>query len=135
MRGPRTGQGAASGGVGYLSRAMAADPTTAANDPGNDGAGVAGPVCGNCGTPLLGDYCYRCGQPIKGLVRHFGSIMGDFLDSVFNIDARFPHTIWPLFARPGRLVKARLKVKSPAFSLKVVVAIPSRRKSAPALTW
>ena len=103
MRGPRTGQGAASGGVGYLSRAMAADPTTAANDPGNDGAGVAGPVCGNCGTPLLGDYCYRCGQPIKGLVRHFGSIMGDFLDSVFNIDARFPHTIWPLFARPGFL--------------------------------
>jgi hypothetical protein len=59
--------------------------------------------CENCGEPLLGGYCYRCGQPIKGLVRHFGSIMGDFLDSVFNIDARFPHTIWPLFAKPGYL--------------------------------
>jgi hypothetical protein len=59
--------------------------------------------CENCGTPLLGEHCYRCGQPIKGLVRHFTSILGDFLDSVFNIDARFPHTIWPLFAKPGYL--------------------------------
>ena len=78
-----------------------------ANDPTPTTAPVAaspgGRACENCGAVLLGDYCYRCGQPIKGLVRHFSSIMGDFLDSVFNIDARFPHTIWPLFARPGYL--------------------------------
>ncbi len=84
---------------------MASDPTPSEPIPtGADTAtAVAGRPCENCGTPLLGDHCYRCGQPVKGLVRHFTSIMGDFLDSVFNIDARFPHTIWPLFAKPGFL--------------------------------
>ena len=61
------------------------------------------PACQNCGTPLLGEHCYRCGQPVKGLVRHFSSILGDFFDSVFNIDARVFRTLWPLFARPGYL--------------------------------
>ena len=61
------------------------------------------PACQNCGVPLLGEHCYACGQPTKGLVRHFGSIVGDFLDTVFNIDARVFRTLWPLFARPGFL--------------------------------
>jgi hypothetical protein len=61
------------------------------------------PVCQNCGTPLLGPHCYRCGQPVNGLVRHFSSIVGDFLDSVLNIDARVFRTLWPLFARPAAL--------------------------------
>jgi len=60
-------------------------------------------ACQNCGTPLLGEHCYACGQPVKGLVRHFSSILGDFLDSVFNIDARVFRTLWPLWARPGYL--------------------------------
>jgi hypothetical protein len=61
------------------------------------------PTCGNCGTPLRGRYCYACGQPVTGLVRHFGSVLGDVLDSLFNIDARVPHTLLPLYLRPGRL--------------------------------
>jgi hypothetical protein len=85
----------------YLSRAMAHDPNPTSVEPA--AASEAGRACENCGATLLGDYCYRCGQPTKGLVRHFSSILGDFLDSVFNIDARFPHTIWPLFAKPGYL--------------------------------
>lgn len=68
--------------------------------PARDAAPAA---CQNCGTPLLGEHCYACGQPVKGLVRHFTSILGDFLDSVFNIDARVFRTLWPLFARPGFL--------------------------------
>ncbi|BCT92019.1 hypothetical protein LYSHEL_10430 [Lysobacter helvus] len=60
-------------------------------------------ACQNCGTPLLGEHCYRCGQPVKGLVRHFSSIIGDFLDSVLNIDARVFRTLWPLFSKPGYL--------------------------------
>lgn len=80
---------------------MANDPTPTTEPVAEPAPG--GRACENCGKPLLGDYCYQCGQPIKGLVRHFSSIMGDFLDSVFNIDARFPHTIWPLFAKPGYL--------------------------------
>src|SRR5690606_30508339 len=61
--------------------------------------------CENCGTELLGPHCYKCGQPVNGLVRHFGSLVGDFFDSVFDLDARTPRTLWPLFARPGYLTQ------------------------------
>lgn len=60
-------------------------------------------TCENCGAALLGQHCYSCGQPTKGLVRHFGSILGDFFDTVLNIDSRVLRTLWPLFARPGYL--------------------------------
>lgn len=60
-------------------------------------------ACKNCGAPLYGKYCYACGQPTTGLVRHFGSIMSDVADSVFNIDERVFHTIGPLYFRPGKL--------------------------------
>jgi hypothetical protein len=36
-------------------------------------------------------------------VRHFSSILGDFLDSVLNIDARIFRTLGPLFTRPAYL--------------------------------
>jgi hypothetical protein len=61
------------------------------------------PACQNCGTPLLGPHCYACGQPVHGLVRRFSTVIGDFLDSVLNIDSRIVHTVWPLFAKPGYL--------------------------------
>ncbi len=63
------------------------------------------PLCGNCGAELLGDHCYRCGQPVRGLVRHFSSVVGDFLDSVFNLDSRTLQTLGPLFFRPGFLTR------------------------------
>jgi len=59
--------------------------------------------CGNCGAELLGNHCYRCGQPVKGLVRHFSSIIGDFFDSVFELDGRIWRTLPPLLFRPGFL--------------------------------
>lgn len=76
------------------------DPIAAAAD-----AAPAPPArkCENCGRDLLGEFCYACGQPVKGLVRHFSSIVGDFADSVLNLDTRLPRTIWPLFAKPGYL--------------------------------
>jgi hypothetical protein len=52
---------------------------------------------------MLGDHCYACGQPVKGLVRHFGSIVGDFFDSVFDLDSRLLRTLGPLIFRPGYL--------------------------------
>lgn len=64
---------------------------------------AAQPVCQNCGTPLLGPHCYACGQPVHGLVRRFTTVVGDFLDSVLNIDSRIVHTVGPLFAKPGFL--------------------------------
>jgi hypothetical protein len=59
--------------------------------------------CENCGSPLYGEHCYACGQPTKGLVRHFSSILGDFFDTVFNIDSRVLRTIGPLLYNPGYL--------------------------------
>ena len=59
--------------------------------------------CENCGVPLQGEHCYACGQPTKGLVRHFSSILGDFFDTVFNIDSRVLRTIGPLLYKPGFL--------------------------------
>ncbi|MEO7251135.1 MAG: DUF3667 domain-containing protein [Arenimonas sp.] len=59
--------------------------------------------CENCDALLLGEHCHVCGQPTKGLVRHFSSVLGDFFDTVLNIDSRVLRTIGPLFARPGFL--------------------------------
>ncbi|WP_158637051.1 DUF3667 domain-containing protein [Arenimonas daejeonensis] len=59
--------------------------------------------CQNCGEVLLGEHCYACGQPTKGLVRHFSSIIGDFMDSVFELDSRILRTLGPLLYRPGYL--------------------------------
>lgn len=60
-------------------------------------------TCRNCGTTLLGPHCYNCGQPVRGLVRPLGSLFGDVLDNVLNIDTRTLRTLGPLFARPGFL--------------------------------
>jgi hypothetical protein len=59
--------------------------------------------CQNCGELLLGEHCYACGQPTKGLVRHFSSIIGDFMDSVFELDSRILRTLGPLLFKPGYL--------------------------------
>ncbi|HEU0154120.1 MAG TPA: DUF3667 domain-containing protein [Arenimonas sp.] len=66
-------------------------------------APAPGRQCQNCGEALLGEHCYACGQPTKGLVRHFSSIVGDFMDSVFELDSRILRTIGPLLFRPGYL--------------------------------
>ena len=64
---------------------------------------ATGRTCENCGQPLYGEHCYGCGQWTKGLVRHFSSILGDFFDTVLNIDSRVLRTLWPLFTKPGYL--------------------------------
>lgn len=59
--------------------------------------------CQNCGSPLYGEHCYACGQPTKGLVRHFGSIAGDAIDTLFNVDGRLLRTLPALLLKPGFL--------------------------------
>ncbi|WP_374602087.1 DUF3667 domain-containing protein [Arenimonas sp.] len=66
-------------------------------------AAEPGRRCANCGEALLGEHCYACGQPTKGLVRHFSSIIGDFMDSVFELDSRILRTLGPLLFKPGYL--------------------------------
>src|SRR5207342_2044633 len=43
------------------------------------------------------------GQPTKGLIRQFSAIIGDFADTVLNIDSRIIHTVGPLLFKPGFL--------------------------------
>ncbi|WP_226646940.1 DUF3667 domain-containing protein [Microbulbifer variabilis] len=59
--------------------------------------------CANCSTKLLGSHCYACGQPVKGMVRHFSSVIGDFLDTLLAFDSRTWKTLPALFFRPGFL--------------------------------
>ena len=77
--------------------------TPAANAPPPSSPVATGAACQNCGAILLGEHCYACGQPVKGLVRHFGSILGDFFDTVLNIDSRVFRTLGPLLLKPGYL--------------------------------
>ncbi len=78
-------------------------PETAAPTPAPTSPEPERTPCPNCGTPMLGEFCYACGQPRKGLVRHFSSIFGDFVDSVLNFDNRTWRTLGPLMFRPGAL--------------------------------
>lgn len=66
-------------------------------------AAESGEECPNCGAATWGEFCFACGQPKKGLIRRFGSILGDFLDTVFSIDNRLLRTLGPLYFRPGHL--------------------------------
>lgn len=63
----------------------------------------SGEECPNCGATTWGEFCFACGQPKKGLIRRFGSILGDFLDTVFSIDNRLLRTLGPLYFKPGHL--------------------------------
>src|SRR5688572_17691870 len=95
--------------------AAATDATPAGAPAAEPVAALPGPApyvpparvrrCENCGTPLLGEHCYACGQPTKGLIRQFTTILGDFADSVFQIDSRVFRTLGPLLTRPGRLTQ------------------------------
>ena len=84
---------------------MATPPPAATANVDTGGSAESAPQrhCENCGAVLLGDHCYSCGQPTKGLVRQFSAIIGDFLDTVLNIDSRIIHTVGPLLFKPGFL--------------------------------
>lgn len=59
--------------------------------------------CLNCGATLEGPYCHDCGQPVKGMIRQFRSVVGDFLDTVFEYDSRIWRTLVPLYFQPGTI--------------------------------
>ena len=74
-------------------------------------------TCLNCGTELLGPHCHVCGQPVKGLVRPLGSVIHDFLDTVFEYDSRIWRTLAPLYFLPGRVTRDYLAGKRMRFVL------------------
>jgi len=76
-----------------------------AMDKSANPAEPATPVCLNCGAPLHGAYCHACGQPVKGMIRPLSGMLHDVADTIFNIDSRVFHSLWPLYFRPGFLTR------------------------------
>lgn len=60
-------------------------------------------LCKNCLSAVSGIYCAQCGQKQRSAVRHFGQMVGEFLDDVLNIDTKLLNTLKPLLYRPGFL--------------------------------
>lgn len=79
------------------------NPPAASPEPAPEERAATHAPCPNCGAPLLGEFCYACGQSKRGLIRHFTSIVGDFVDTVLNIDSRTLRTLRPLYFKPGYL--------------------------------
>ena len=79
------------------------DATAATPEPASQPDATPPATCRNCAATLHGPHCHACGQPVKGLMRPLGSLFGDVMDSVFDLDIRTFRTIGPLFAKPGFL--------------------------------
>ncbi len=73
--------------------------------------------CTNCDAVLQGAWCHECGQPVKGMIRHFHSIFGDFLDTVIGYDNRIWRTLIPLYFQPGRMTNDFIAGKRMRFVL------------------
>ncbi len=66
--------------------------------------------CPNCHYPLpsFGEYCSNCGQKYTDGKINVWRMVGDFLESVLNIDSKIFRTIGGLFV-PGKLTAAYFK--------------------------
>lgn len=82
---------------------MANDEDPTGTQAAGGGADATPEHCLNCGAPLAGPFCHACGQPVKGMIRQLRSVLGDFLDTVFEYDSRIWRTLIPLYFQPGRL--------------------------------
>jgi len=76
-----------------------AEPAGGGHAPAPDAA------CANCGTVLHGPFCHACGQNSDTHKRSIGHLIGEVLESLFELDGRLMRTLPDLFLRPGRLAK------------------------------
>ncbi|SDL30247.1 Protein of unknown function [Catalinimonas alkaloidigena] len=65
-------------------------------------------VCPNCATPLPDrpNYCPTCGQQNRELRVSFRDLIGEYLGSAFNVDAKAARTFRDLLGRPGHMIRA-----------------------------
>ena len=63
--------------------------------------------CLNCKTALPegAKFCSNCGQENRDLQIRFWELLGEFLSSTFNFDARLGRTVIDLIKRPGEMTK------------------------------
>lgn len=68
-------------------------------------------TCKNCDTPLDGHYCKTCGQRSSIGKITFKETFGDFIDTVFSINAPLWRTLRLLILNPGQLFRQYLAGK------------------------
>ncbi|GAA4269789.1 DUF3667 domain-containing protein [Hyunsoonleella aestuarii] len=74
-------------------------------------------ICKNCDFEFKGKYCSNCSQSAKANFRlTFKSIIGDFLDTVFNLDKGFIYTFWNLLKQPGFVTRSFINGKRKNFT-------------------
>jgi hypothetical protein len=74
-------------------------------------------ICKNCDFDFNGKYCPNCSQSAKANSRlTFKNIIGDFLDTVFNLDKGFIYTFWNLLKKPGFVTRSFINGKRKNFT-------------------
>ncbi|MCA9292101.1 MAG: DUF3667 domain-containing protein [Phycisphaerales bacterium] len=63
------------------------------------------PVCRSCGQSLGGRYCAHCGQASSTARLSFRAILGQVVESVFELDSPFLRTVVDLTRRPGTVCR------------------------------
>lgn len=66
-------------------------------------------VCRNCDTSFSGSYCINCGQRASVHRITFKETFGDFIDTVFSVNAPLWYTFKLLLVDPGKLFREYLE--------------------------
>lgn len=83
--------------------------------------------CSHCATPIEHQFCPHCGEARPERL-HSAAIFNKVFASVFNIDKRWPATLWLLLKNPGMLIRnyhrgIRLHYANPVLMLLVFGAV------------
>lgn len=61
------------------------------------------PVCLNCNQAVTTRFCPHCGQENTTYRVSLGSLVGDLVEEVFQLESRLWRTLWTMVRRPGLL--------------------------------
>ncbi len=83
--------------------------------------------CSHCTTPIEQQFCPHCGEARPERLRS-AAILNKVFASLFNIDKRWPATLWLLLRNPGKLIRnyhqgIRLHYANPVLMLLVFGAV------------
>ena len=67
-------------------------------------AEITSTICKNCGQTLQGTYCHQCGEKVvEPNDFSIKTLLGQFLDGIFNVDSKIFRTFKYLVLKPGQL--------------------------------
>ena len=65
--------------------------------------------CKNCGTFVDTPFCPQCGQKNRDYTLSLKDLLGEFIEELLDVDARFLQSLKALFFKPGSLTNAYLQ--------------------------